>query len=118
MANLFEQGKFPVAHHHDLRALAQQYVMQGFINRRAQIVFGRGWRSIFAVALIFGLLHLPHGWLMMATFIEGLGWAYVFQRAPNLFALALSHAIMTRLTIAFIPDHFLHGLRVGWKFYS
>src|ERR1043165_3596859 len=28
----------------------QQYALQGFINRRAQVVWGRGWRSVLAVA--------------------------------------------------------------------
>jgi len=33
-------------------ALAQQYVTQGFINRRAQTVLGRGWKSVLVTAAI------------------------------------------------------------------
>lgn len=98
--------------------LAQQYLMQGFINRRAQIVFGRGFVSIFVVGLIFALLHLPNPWLVLAAFTEGIGWAFIFQRVPNLFALAVSHAVMTRLIIILIPDHVLQGLRVGYRFFN
>lgn len=98
--------------------LTQQYLMQGFINRRAQIVFGRGSLSVLVVGLIFALLHLPNAWLASAAFVEGLGWAFIFQRAPNLFALAISHAVITRLTIALVPDHTLQGLRVGFRFFS
>ncbi|MEJ7616559.1 MAG: CPBP family intramembrane glutamic endopeptidase [Pyrinomonadaceae bacterium] len=98
--------------------LAQQYLMQGFINRRAQIVFGRGPVSVLVVGLIFTLLHLPNKWLMLAAFVEGLGWAFIFQRVPNLFALAVSHAVMTRLIIILIPDHFLQGLRIGYRFFN
>lgn len=98
--------------------LTQQYVMQGFINLRAQMIFGRGAASILVVGVIFALLHLPNTWLAAAALVEGLGWAWIFQRTPNLFALAVSHAAMTRLTIALIPDHVIHGLRVGFKFFN
>ena len=80
-----------------LWGLMQQYVLQGFINRRAQMALGRGWPSVLLVAFVFALLHLPNPWLAFATFAGGLVWAYVYQRAPNLLALALSHALMSML---------------------
>lgn len=98
--------------------LVQQSVLQGFINRRAQVVFGAGWRSVLAVALVFALLHLPNPWLTVATFLGGLIWAYAYQRAPNLFALALSHVLMTWVLISTIPTDALHGLRVGFKYFG
>lgn len=96
----------------------QQYVLQGFINRRAQVVWGRGRRSIFVVALVFALLHLPNPWLTFATFAGGLLWAYVYQRAPNLLALGLSHALMTWVLISSVPPAALHNLRVGFKYFG
>jgi membrane protease YdiL (CAAX protease family) len=98
--------------------LLQQSVLQGFINRRAQLVFGAGWRSVLVVALIFALLHLPNPWLTAATFLGGLIWAYSYQRAPNLYALALSHVLMTWVLISTIPTDALHGLRVGFKYFG
>ena len=68
----------------------QQYVLQSFMNRRAQIVWGRGTASVLLTALIFSALHFPNPWLMVVTFAGGLVWAFVYQRQPNLFALALS----------------------------
>jgi membrane protease YdiL (CAAX protease family) len=96
----------------------QQYALQGFINRRAQEVWGRGWKSVLAVALVFALLHMPNPWLAAATFAGGLLWAWVYQRAPNLFALGVSHALMTWVLIASVPPAALHNLRVGFKYFG
>lgn len=98
--------------------LMQQYILQAFVNRRAQVVFGAGWRSILTTALVFAALHLPNPWLAAATFIGGLVWAYAYQRAPNLFALALSHAAMTWVLIATFPTNSLNSLRVGFKYFG
>ena len=43
-----------------LWAFAQQYVLQGFVNRRAQMVLSAGSRSVILVAAVFSLLHLPN----------------------------------------------------------
>jgi membrane protease YdiL (CAAX protease family) len=96
----------------------QQYALQGFINRRAQLVWGRGWRSILLVASVFALLHLPNPWLTFATFAGGLLWAYVYQRAPNLIALGVSHALMTWVLVSSVPPAALHNLRVGFKYFG
>lgn len=98
--------------------LAQQYVLQAFFNRRAQMVWGRGSLSIFVVAFIFALIHLPNLWLAMATFIGGCVWAAVYQRAPNLLALGLSHGIMTWVLISTVPQPALQSLRVGFKYFG
>ena len=84
-------------------ALAQQYVLRGFFNRRATIAFGRGWLSVSLVAVIFGLLHLPNPWITLITLIAGGIWAAVYQRAPNLFALAVTHSVMTWFIVSTLP---------------
>jgi membrane protease YdiL (CAAX protease family) len=96
----------------------QQYVLQSFINRRAQIVWQRGVRSVLLTAVIFALLHFPNPWLMLITFIGGLVWAFVYQRAPNLFALALSHAVMTWVLVSTLPVSALNHLRIGFKYFA
>ena len=98
--------------------LLQQLVLQGFVNRRAQLVFGKGWGSVVLVAAVFALLHLPNPLLTAATFAGGLLWAWAYQRTPNLLALALSHALMTWVLVSTLPESALGGLRVGYKYFG
>ena len=97
--------------------LVQHYVLQGFINRRAQIIWGTGWLSVLVTATIFSLLHLPNPTLMVATLIGGLILAFIYQRAPNLFALALSHAAMSWVLVAALPESMLNHSRIGLKYF-
>ncbi|MBC7930463.1 MAG: CPBP family intramembrane metalloprotease [Rubrivivax sp.] len=96
----------------------QQYALQGFVNRRAQIVWGRGWKSVTATAVVFALLHMPNPWLTLATFGGGLLWAWVYQRAPNLLAVGLSHGLLTWVLVSSVPPAALHNLRVGFKYFG
>lgn len=98
--------------------LVQQYVLQGFINRRAQIIWGQNWLSVLLVALIFGGLHLPNPWLSFVTFAGGAIWAAVYQRAPNLYALAVSHSLMTWVLVSTLPATALNHLRIGFKYFG
>ena len=97
--------------------LTQQYPLQAFINRRSQAIWGPGLISVVFVAGVFALLHFPNVPLMIATFFGGLMWAFVYQRAPNLWALALSHALMTAVLGLTVPNEALHGLRVGYNYF-
>jgi membrane protease YdiL (CAAX protease family) len=96
----------------------QQYALQGFINRRAQVLLGRGDLSVLLVGLLFAVFHLPNPWLTLATFVAGLFWAWVYQRAPNLLAVGLSHGLMTWVLISSVPPAALHNLRVGYKYFG
>jgi membrane protease YdiL (CAAX protease family) len=98
--------------------LVQQYALQGFMNRRAMMLLGPGWRSILIIAVIFGGLHLPNPALTLITFAGGIVWAGVYQRAPNLYALAVSHSVMTWLVVSMLPPSLLHHLRVGLNYFS
>jgi membrane protease YdiL (CAAX protease family) len=101
-----------------LWALFQQYALNGFINRRAQLAFGKGLRSITVVAVVFALLHLPNPLLAVATLIGGFIWGLVYQRQPNLFALALSHTVLSITLALSLPPNLLNSLRVGFKYFG
>lgn len=101
-----------------LWALFQQYVLNGFINRRAQLAFGSGVKSIAVVAIAFSILHLPSPLLALLTLVAGLTWGFIYQRAPNLYALALSHSAVSLTLAMTISPYWLNGLRVGFKYFG
>ena len=99
-------------------ALFQQFALQAFMNRRAQVVWGKGTTSVLVVAAVFGLLHLPNPALTVLTFIGGLIWAAVYQRQANLFALAASHSLASIALALALPLNVINGLRVGFKYFG
>jgi membrane protease YdiL (CAAX protease family) len=101
-----------------LWALFQQYVLNGFINRRAQMAVGAGLKSIALVAIAFSALHLPSPLLASLTLVAGATWGFVYQRAPNLYALALSHSAVSLTLAMTISPYWLNGLRVGFKYFG
>ena len=99
-----------------LWTFVQQYCLNGFINRRAQFAFGKVLNSVMLVAVVFSLLHLPSPLLTLSTLIGGLVWAATYQRQPNLFALTLSHTIVSLTVALTMRPSLLYSLRVGFKY--
>jgi len=107
-------------------ALIQQYVLQGFIHRRVRFLLindslapderkRRTRLAILATTAIFSLAHAPNLSLMTLTFAGALIWSWVYARAPNLFAIALSHAAISLMLMTSLPPWLLPSMSVGYK---
>lgn len=99
-------------------AFLQQVGLQTFLTRRMQAIFISPWLVSCAAALAFALIHLPNPVLVLFTFIGGAFWSWSFQRAPNLYVLALSHAWMAVVTFYCVPSVWLNGLRIGPSYWQ
>ncbi len=104
----------------------QQYVLQGFIYRRIRYLLVETNAppheqrrqvniSIIATAVIFAFVHLPNPALTVLTLVGGLAWSWIYERAPNLFALGLSHALMSLILITSLPPWLLESMSIGYK---
>lgn len=107
-------------------AVIQQYVLQAFIYRRMRWIFisesdspeqslRQTRLAILATAVIFSVTHLPNLMLMLLTLLGALLWSWVYERAPNLFALGLSHATISLMLMTSLPPWFLPSMSVGYK---
>jgi len=106
--------------------LAQQYTLQAFVYRRLKfmLVDEEGTESkraqrtrlaIFMAALLFALVHAPNLALIVLTLAGGLVWSWVYERAPNLFALGLSHGVMSAIAMSSLPAWLLQSMSIGYK---
>src|SRR6476661_8204647 len=96
-------------------ALLQQYVMLGFIYRRLR-QFLHSNQTILMTAGLFALVHVPNYPLMLLTFLGGLIWSFVYERAPNLFASAISHVLLSATVLVTVPEWILPSMTVGYRY--
>jgi len=93
-------------------ALGQQFALQIVLLRDAQAI-GPRTAAIFVAAAAFAALHLPNPFLMGATFVAAIVWCAIYDRAPNVVPLALSHALLTLFVLMALSDDVTGRLRVG-----
>ena len=96
-------------------ALLQQYTMLGFAYRRLR-QFLHANQSIMITAGLFALVHAPNYPLMFLTFLGGLIWSFVYERAPNLFASAISHVLLSVTVLVAVPEWILPSMTVGYRY--
>jgi len=109
-------------------ALIQQYASQAFVYRRVRFLLigdraapeeqkRRTGLAILVNAAIFSSAHAPNLSLMTLTFAGGLIWSWVYERAPNLPAIALSHAAVSLTMMTSLPPWLLTSMSVGYKYF-
>ena len=98
-------------------ALLQQYMLLAFVGRRLRLIFGSGLPGIVATSALFSLLHLPNPALMLACAAGGYLWAREYQREPNLFANALTHAVASAFLANALPGWMLKNMVVGYNYF-
>ena len=91
---------------------AQQWVLQTVVLREAQRATSRR-TGIGLAALLFGAVHLPNPFLSSVTAVAGLLWCWLYDRYPNIFPLALSHALGTLAVLYAFDDDITGRLRIG-----
>ncbi|MCX7545071.1 CPBP family intramembrane glutamic endopeptidase [Marinicella gelatinilytica] len=100
-----------------LWALAQQVILGPLVS---DYLHHKAGLSQIAVALLcgvlFALLHLPNQMLMVATFVGGVFWSYAWLRYKNMYANAVSHALLALLFYQAMPANLLGTARVGFWF--
>lgn len=97
-------------------ALVQQFVLQTVILREARQRFSR-WTAIVISAAVFALIHLPNPFLTPATFVAALAWCWIYERHPNLFPIALSHAAASLAALLALGPGITGGMRVGYGYF-
>lgn len=99
-----------------LPAFLQQLVIQGYFHRQLMPWLGQGRRAAAILTLYFVLLHAPNPGLMLGTLVGMYFWARAWQRAPSLYALALSHALLSAALMSAFPKALLPSVSVGLRF--
>jgi membrane protease YdiL (CAAX protease family) len=106
-----------------LWGIVQQYITQGFLYRRVRSLLvtspieerAQVRKAIWLSAACFALVHLPNPTLTLLTFAAGLLWSWVYERAPNLWALGLSHGLLSFVLMHSMPAWFLQSMSIGYK---
>jgi len=77
--------------------LIQQFALQVFVNKNLrELGMGLGIR-VPIVALLFGLSHFPNYPLMVLVLILGLATTLIYEKTPNIPALAILHGFLGTL---------------------
>ncbi len=93
-------------------ALAQQYLLNGYLLNRLDAALSPAKAALLAAAL-FSLAHLPNWFMMITTLVLGYCANVVYRRHKNLYFLGLAHAILGFTIFVTTPDWLIHHLRVG-----
>ncbi|HWP59744.1 MAG TPA: type II CAAX endopeptidase family protein [Candidatus Acidoferrales bacterium] len=79
--------------------IAQQGFFLGYLLQRWSALLGNPAGAVFANAVSFAAVHLPHAYLSALTFLGGLFLGALFLRARNVLALGVVHGVLSALLV-------------------
>ena len=108
--------KFP------LGALFQQYIFLSFFFKRYREIFSPHTKiAIFFSAMTFSAIHIPTPPLIILCFVAGIVWAGTYNKYPNLFTIAISHAVLGSFCVSVLLVYFTVGSKADigrWSDYD
>ena len=87
-----------------LWATVQQFALQGLVATNLRRLDVPSVAVVPITAVLFGLAHVPDWPIVALTGGAGIVWTIVFQRAPNLLAVSLSHAWLGTLAYYWVLE--------------
>lgn len=97
----------------------QQLLLQNMVYRRTRDALGPSWTAFLLAGTLFAAAHFPNPVLVPATFVLGTITAMIFERYPNIIALAVFQTLLSSLLLWLTPISLNHQFRVGpgyWRF--
>lgn len=84
----------PILMLYPIWGVIQQFLVIGLVAGNLQDLKGNKLNKlviIFFTALLFGLVHYPHYWLMLGTFILALLYGFIYLKERNVYVMGLFH---------------------------
>ena len=96
----------------------QQYGLLCIYYRRFGELLPGPRSRVLAASAVFGLLHIPNPFLILATFGAGALSCWLYRREPNLIVLGIMHGVIAFLMVETLPDSMTMGMRVGPGYFN
>ena len=88
-------------------------VVSDLVRRRLSI---SAFEAAVICGLLFSVIHMPNQSLMLATWIAGTFWSWVWLQYRNLLPNVISHAVLALFFYQVMPEFYLHSARIGIRF--
>lgn len=98
---------------HGFWGAAQQYGLVCFFYRRLGEALGHAARAKVAAAALFALFHAPNPFLVPVTLLTGVLACWIYDRAPNVWALGIVHGTTGLVLTRALPPALTGAMRVG-----
>jgi len=97
-----------------LWALVQQALLGPVFSDHLQKQFkAPEWLTACFVGVLFSIIHAPNHMLMLATLVAGVTWSLAWLKYKNIYANALSHALLALILYQVMPEAWLGSARIG-----